>query len=228
MGSLIKEIGHSEVNATLELLDQYGVTVPGLKTLRTKTSPAVIRQLTRFIETGIVSDEVALSAFTTFTVMIGHPDLAEVEHEWICGENRHIDNLPVRGLEKLLPQLPPYEEKLILMEFGSFTRFPTATPTLGQLTDQEWLRQWSEKNLVGFTLELCRKNTAPYLAGTRGNSWSGGELWVATEPLRDRGPKTMLRLEDCKNKTLRLKLMEYKDGDTPYRGHHIVFQIGKR
>jgi hypothetical protein len=228
MGSLIQKIGHTDVNATIELLDQYGVTVDGLKTLRAKTPPAVIRQLVRFIETGIVSDEVALSAFTTFTAMIGRPNLTEVENKWSDGENRHIDDLPVRGLEKLLPQLPPREEKFILMRFGDFTRFPNNAPTLGQLTDQKWLRQWSEKNLVGFTLELCRKDTAPYLADIRGNLWRGGELWIATGSLKNADPKTMLILEDFFNRTLRLKLIKYRGIETPCLSHHIVFQVGKR
>jgi hypothetical protein len=227
MGSLVKDIGHSEVNATLELLDRYGVSVDGLKRLRTKVSPAIIKQLVRFIEVGTVSRSTALSAFTTVNAQIGYPELDQIESQWSLRPKRHIDNLPVRGLGILLPKLPPKKERLIIMEIRDFESKPIS-PSLGQLTCPQWLQRWSEENLIGFNLELCRKDTAPYLVELRGTVWGRGQLWVATEPLQSSGPKTMLRLEDCENGVLRLKLMEYKYSDSIYAGFHMVYRIVER
>ena len=230
MGSLIKSIGHTEVNATLELLDQFGVTTEGLKLLRTKTPPAVIKQLVRFIEAGTVSDVVALSAFPTFNAPVGSPSLEKMEHEWICGEKRSLDDLGVGVLGKLLPSLPAETHSFILMEFADFAKFPTSQPTLKQLTDTRWLGEWSEKNLVGINLELCRRDTAPYLGHLKGELWNSRELWVATEPLRNGGSKTMFRLENCDNGMLRLQLKDFTESEDRVHGctTHIVFRIGKK
>lgn len=56
MGSLLRETPHSETNATLELLDRWGVTREGLKRLRS-ASPDEQRAIAQMIERGISSDD---------------------------------------------------------------------------------------------------------------------------------------------------------------------------
>src|ERR1035437_600275 len=70
MGRLITETKYSEVTATLERLDEFGVTTGGLKRIRTM-SPALLRQLTHIIENGLFSkvDDV-LPGLYTFDVVI--------------------------------------------------------------------------------------------------------------------------------------------------------------
>lgn len=57
MGSLLKETPHSETNATLELLDRWGVTREGLKRLRSASRDEQ-RTIAQMIEHGISSAEV--------------------------------------------------------------------------------------------------------------------------------------------------------------------------
>jgi hypothetical protein len=229
MGSLVKNIGYTEANATLELLDQYGITPEGLKQLRTRTSPAILMQLARFIEAGSVSEVNALSAFTAFNAEIRDVDLDEIQHWWVnINEKRWLDNTHhLNRFRHVFADLPPMMGNFILLQLGDFGRTPIFRPNLEKLIDQTWLDDWSCENLVGFSLKLCRQDTAPYLGKIRGEIWSGRRLWVASEPPSGTIGRPIFRLENCENGILRLQMKGIKQDDC-YVGDHIVFQIVKK
>lgn len=163
MGRLMGIVRHSEVTATLERLEQYGVSAKGLKNVRTM-SPALVKQLAYLMEHGI-SKEDPLPGLPTFSLDIDSSNvdlIIEKMKKKKIFDSRYVADIlqkasPLQAVEKRFVSLAP-------CDFG--VEDPDCYSEASKLTSSKWLLDWSKKNLLGrYHLVVCnRPDSAVHIA----------------------------------------------------------------
>lgn len=239
MGSLIAEIRQSESNAFLELLGHVGVTVQGVKSLR-KLPPATLKQLAAIIETGNVKKSTLLAVFYTFNLEIGGVSMEEL------GKHAELDDsiVPVE-LPEILTAYPRETRSFVIMDIQDLCSGAAFTVRFSRFLDADWLSRWSEENLLGFRLKLCRADVVACLLPICQEHLNADEavLWVASKPIQyiDRasganiGHSVIFQVRSQKPESsqapstasMRKYRLEAKpsDGRDVRREHYVLFEI---
>lgn len=165
MGRLI-ETKYSEITATLERLDESGVTNTGLKNVRTM-SPALLKQLAFIIEnrSGFLSTDV-LPGLVTFDVTLDSRSMKSVR-EKIFEQKIFPSLLVFRDILKPFRRFPVEKRKFIFLTPADFGILQPSTLTVVErLASRAWLKDWSLRNLLGshFITPTDRPDAAVHIA----------------------------------------------------------------
>lgn len=172
MGSLV-QTPHSEVTASLERLDKFGLSQKGLKNIRTM-SPALLRQIVRIVEREKPTDgldENTLAAFRFFSVDFKPWDakLRSVLFRRIADTCRD----EVEELIRNSQHLGPDTRNFIILHLDDFHgpewyKGDAFKSCYEKMVSAKWLEAWSKANLIaGYCLKPCyRPDTAIQIALT--------------------------------------------------------------
>lgn len=146
MGRLI-ETKHTEINATLERLDEFGVTTAGLKKIRIM-SPVLLKQLVYIIENGLPKTTDVLPGMCTFDVML---DSTNIDLIWDKVKKHEMFQPPNQFFRRVLEEssrLPVVRKKFITLSLKDLGLYKSHRLT-ESLSSATWLKAWSEENLLG-------------------------------------------------------------------------------
>lgn len=166
MGDLIKT-QYSDVTATLEVLDRFGVTSNGLKNLRTM-SPILGRQIAHLIEhCPLGMDKDAPPALDVFNVALDSTNPPKL-YEALTNSSCNMSSL-IAEMVELSKDLPVERRMFVILNLGEFHQ-NRRWPLHQDLCSDRWLSEWSRRNLLGgFEITTCaRPDTAVHVAKTLG------------------------------------------------------------
>lgn len=146
MGRLIKETPYSEITATIERLDEFSVTPDGFKNIRTM-SPALLKQLAYIVENGVNDYGRSVRGLPIFDVTLDSRNI-----DYVVGQMRerkiHQSMLTVDNMIKPCSALPLERKKFVVLTLPDFG-FPDPYSIEKNLSSENWLREWSRRNLLG-------------------------------------------------------------------------------
>ena len=158
MGRLITETKYSEITATLERLEEFGITNIGFKKIRTM-SPALLRQLSHMIENDVSNQGAGFPGLCTFDIVVDSRNIDLIRKRFI--QDKVFESVfVIRDVLQPAFSLPVEHKKFIALTPKDFGEHDLST-AIDKFTSKTWLKDWSWRNLLGsYYLVPCDRSDA--------------------------------------------------------------------